>query len=171
MNDQSISNPSHASERHVGAWLLLLLLSLVLTGCGQKPASSAPAGVPDPNLHARGDVEVTARLEEIPEGAIFQRELYDYATVLKYHVIQVHRGEVKGSTIYVAHYNPFKARSAAADARVKEIGGNVKEFRPGQVYHMALQVPVEDHYMGGIVNKYFGKTTDPIYWAVWTNLE
>jgi hypothetical protein len=32
-------------------------------------------------------------------------------------------------------------------------------------------VPIEDHFMGGIVNKYFGRTTNTIYWAVWTNLE
>ena len=24
--------------------------------------------------------------------------------------------------------------------------------------------------IGGIVNKYCGKTTEPIYWAEWTNL-
>jgi hypothetical protein len=26
-----------------------------------------------------------------------------------------------------------------------------------------------DHYMGGILNKYFGQHPDPIYWAVWTD--
>ena len=34
---------------------------------------------------------------------------------------------------------------------------------------MALEVPIEDFFMGGIVNKYFGQTTETLYWAVWTN--
>ena len=67
----------------------------------------------------RGSIEVTARLVEIPEGAIFKRELYDYATVLKYQVLQVHRGKVEGETIFVGHYNPFKPRSEAADSKVR----------------------------------------------------
>jgi hypothetical protein len=35
---------------------------------------------------------------------------------------------------------------------------------------MALEVPIDDYYMGGIINKYFGESEDPIYWALWTNL-
>jgi hypothetical protein len=115
-------------------------------------------------------VEVTAKLLEIPEGAIFKRDLYNYATVLKYQVVAVHRGKVDGKTIYVGHYNPFKPRSEAADQRVKDIGGNLKTFRAGQTHRMALKVPIEDHFMGGIVNKYFNEDPEPIYWAVWTNL-
>jgi hypothetical protein len=34
---------------------------------------------------------------------------------------------------------------------------------------MALEAPIDDYYMGGIINKYFGKFNGPIYWAVWTN--
>jgi len=36
-----------------------------------------------------GRIEVTAHLVEIPDGAIFKRERYDYATVLKYEVLKV----------------------------------------------------------------------------------
>ena len=111
-----------------------------------------------------------AKLVEIPDGAIFQRDLYDYATVLKYRVLMVHRGEVKGDTIYVGHYDPWKARAEAADRRVKDIGGNLRQFQAGQVQRLALEVPIEEHFMGGIVNKYFGNETGPIYWAVWTDL-
>ena len=46
-----------------------------------------------------------------------------------------------------------------------------RRFQAGQVHHLALELPIEDFFMGGIVNKYFGQSTDPIYWAVWTNLE
>ena len=90
-------------------------------------------------MTTKGTIEVTARLVEIPEGAIFKRELYE-------------------------------PRSEAPDRRVKEIGGNLRVFEAGQIHRMALQVPIEDCFMGGIVNKYFGQDTGPIYWAVWTNL-
>ena len=117
-----------------------------------------------------GSVEVTARLVEIPDGAIFQRELYDYATILKYEVVSVHRGAVeKGATIYVGHYDPWKPRAEAADKRVKNIGGTLRQFRAGQLHRMALETPMDDHFMGGIVDKYFGKHSGPSYWAVWTN--
>jgi hypothetical protein len=154
--------------RAVCAWTLVISLVLLGNGCAKKPESAeTPA---DSQLSKQGSIEVTARLVEIPEGAIFQRELYDYATVLKYKVLKVHRGKVNGEILYVAQYNPFKPRSEAADGRVKEIGGNLKNFRAGQVQRMALEVPAEDYYMGGLVNKYFGKTSDPIHWAVRTDL-
>jgi hypothetical protein len=123
-----------------------------------------------PELAKRGSIEITARLVEIPEGAIFQRPLYNYATVLRYQVLNVHRGRVKGQTIYVGHYNPFKARSEAADRRVPDIGGNLKAFHAGQVHRMALAESMLDQFTGGILNKYSGEDTDPIYWAVWTDL-
>lgn len=150
--------------------LVPLCASLLALGISCGKPSGSPVAVTDPELTKRGSIEVTAELVEIPEGAIFKRDLYDYATVLKYQVRQVHRGQVGGQTIYVAQYNPFKPRNEAADNRVKAVGGNVKSFQAGQVHRMALEVPVEDHFMGGLVNKYFGTTTDPIYWAVWTNL-
>jgi len=135
-----------------------------------RSASQPAAAKTDTELATRGSVEVTAELVEVPEGAIFKRELYDYATVLKYKVLSVHRGKVDGQTIYVGHYNPYKPRSQAADQRVPTIGGDLKSFRAGQVHRMALDVPIDDHFMGGIVNKYFGQETGPIYWAVRTNL-
>ncbi|MEO8351178.1 MAG: hypothetical protein ABI680_05565 [Chthoniobacteraceae bacterium] len=127
------------------------------------------AGV-DPRVQTLGTVEVTARLVEVPEGAIFHRDLYDYATVLKYEVVAVHRGDVaKGATIYVGHYDPWKSRSEAADKRAQNIGGDLRQFRAGDLHRMALEVPMDDHFMGGIVDKYFGKHGAPVYWAVWTN--
>ena len=85
-------------------------------------------------------------------------------------VLEVHRGKVKGQTIYVGHYNPFKPRSEAADRRVQEVGGNLKSFRAGQVHRMALEESMFDRFPGGILNLYSKEDTDPIYWAVWTNL-
>ena len=85
-------------------------------------------------------------------------------------MIAVHRGAVeKGATIYVGHYNPWKPRAEAADNRAKNIGGNLWQFRAGQLHRMALETPMDDYFMGGMVDKYFGKHTGPVYWAVWTN--
>jgi hypothetical protein len=147
----------------------LLTAVAFCVSCAQDTAAPATGGE-DHETATRGSIEVTAELIEVPEGAIFKRELYNYATVLKYRIIKVHRGKVDGETIYVGHYNPFKPRSEAADRNVEGIGGNLKTFRPGQVQRLALEVPIDDHYMGGIVNKYFGQEIGPIYWAVWTNL-
>jgi len=146
---------------------ILLLAGFVCVSCTSD--SGGPKAADDPELHSRGSVEVTARLEEIPDGAIFKRELYNYATVLKYQILQVHRGRLDAQSIYVAHYNPFKPRSEAADQFVTGIGGNLKEFRAGQVHRMAMEDSMDDHYMGGVVNKYFGQQTGAIYWAVWTD--
>ena len=154
--------------RAVAISLASVIVGLFLSSCGQNP-SATPVGSNDPHLATNGSVEVTAKLVEIPEGAIFKRDLYDYATVLKYQVLQVHRGKVDGDTLYVGHYNPWKPRAEAADKRAPKVGGNVRQFEAGVTHLMALEVPIEDYFMGGIVNKYFGKTTNTIYWAVWTN--
>lgn len=151
------------------AFLAVAAICLGLISCGKRP--DEPGAILNvPPLPIRGTVEVTAKLVEIPDGAIFKRDLYDYATVLKYRVLKVHRGAVQGDTIYVGQYDPWKPRAEAADRRVKDIGGNLRQFQSGQVQRLALEVPVEDHFMGGIVNKYFGQETGPIYWAVWTDL-
>jgi len=155
--------------RSKGQSAALLLAAFAFTSCHKPSGASVNAGE-DLQVKSLGTVEVTARLIEIPDGAIFQRDLYDYATILKYEVIAVQRGAVeKGATIYVGHYNPWKPRAEAADKRAKSIGGTLKEFRAGQLHRMALEMPMDDHFMGGIVDKYFGKHSGPAYWAVWTN--
>jgi hypothetical protein len=148
---------------------LLLALVLMSAACSRgKEGTGSPNS--DPELAKRGSIEVTARLVEIPVDSIFDRPLYNYANVFKYEVLEVHRGRVKGQTIYVGHYNPAKPRSEVADRRVQDIGGNLKTFRAGQVHRMALEESMLDHFTGGILNKYSEEDTDPIYWAVWTNL-
>ncbi len=160
---------NHPMRRNTLLASVLVALGLAGLSCGRskEPAGSAI----DPHLATNGSVEVTARLLEIPEGAIFKRDLYDYATILKYRVLKVHRGQVDGETIYVGHYNPWKPRSEAADKRVPNVGGQLREFQAGQTHRMALEKPVDDYFMGGMVNKYFGRTTNTLYWAVWTNEE
>ena len=145
-----------------------LALALALASCGKPGGGPSPA-VPDPHLTTNGTLEVTAKLVEIPEGAIFKRDLYDYATILKYQVLEVHRGSLATNILFVGHYNPWKPRAEVADKRVKGVGGSLKQFRAGDTHRMALHVPIDDYFMGGIVNKYFGQKTGPLYWAVWTN--
>jgi hypothetical protein len=158
----------HPSGRLSSALFLWpTIVCVLLAACGKSPTADPHS--PDPHLASLGSIEVTAKLAEIPEGAIFKRELYDYATILRYEVQQVHRGDLTNRIIYVAHYDPWKPRSEAVDQRVKTIGGNLRQFRGGDSHHMALEVPLDDHYMGGIINKYFGQETGPLYWAVWTD--
>jgi hypothetical protein len=147
----------------------ILIAALALASCHKPSGGSSDAGE-DPQVKTLGAIEVAARLIEIPAGAIFQRDLYDYATILKYEVVAVQRGSLeKGSIIYVAHYDPWKPRAEASDARAKNIGGTLRQFRAGQIHHMALEPSLEDHFMGGVVDKYFGQHTGLTYWAVWTN--
>ncbi len=154
------------SRSHLGS--LLLAAGFLASACAEKrEGTGSPSS--DPELARRGSIEVTAKLVEIPEKAIFERELYNYATVLKYEVLEVHRGKVKGQIIYVGHYNPFKPRSEVADRRVQNVGGKLKSFRAGDVHRMALEESMTDQFKGGILNKYSEEDTDPIYWAVWTN--
>jgi len=122
----------------------------------------------DENVTTRGNFEVTAQLTEI-RGEFINRDLYDYAFVMKYAVRAVHRGTIDSDTIFVAHYNPQKPRNEAADDRVGDIGGNLALFRAGDRHRMALEVPIDDYYMGGIINRYFEEYNGPIYWALWTN--
>jgi hypothetical protein len=143
---------------------LLFLVAVVLSGSCAKKADTGQ----DDNVRTLGSIEVTARLLEI-RGQLKNDPLYDYAHVMRYKVLKVHRGKLDKDVIYVGHYNPAKPRSRVADARVQQIGGNLKKLRAGDVHRMALEVPIDDYYMGGIINKYFDETKDPIYWAVWTN--
>lgn len=136
---------------------------LLTLSCG------SPAGTgEDPQVASMGNFEVTAELVEIPEP-FPDIPLYDYAYVLKYRVIEVHRGGIGSPEIYVGHYNPLKPRDSVADVRSGGIGGKLKRFEAGDVHRMALEVPIDDYFMGGIINKYFERETGPIYWAVWTN--
>jgi len=138
-------------------------VTLSCISCAEKKNDGA-----DAKVTTLGTVEVAAELVEI-KGEFVDKPLYDYAFVMKYKVLKVHRGAVDVDVIYVGHYNPLKPRDQVADARVPDVGGNVKQFRVGDVHRMALDVPIDDHYMGGIINRYFEQGVGPIYWAVWTN--
>ena len=140
----------------------LLLTMLVLAACGRPPANEV-----DREVTSLGTVEVSAQLVEIP-GAFPPNDLYDYAYVLKYRVLKVHRGRVAENEILVGQYNPLKPRAAAQDDGSGKVGGRLDAFRAGEVHRMALDAPLDQFWMGGIIDKYF-EQKGVRYWAVWTN--
>ena len=144
-----------------GSGLLLTALSL--------PACSGPQRISgiDAEVTTAGSVEITAELLEIP-GKFPSNDLYDYAYILKYQVRTVHRGHVGSKNILVAHYNPLKARSKAENEFSGKVGGTVRRFREGDLHRLALEEPLDDHYMGGVIDKFEEEGTR--YWSLWANL-
>ena len=116
-----------------------------------------------------GSVEVTGRLIEIRGEFLPNDNLYNYAFVMKYAVVEVHRGELDAKEIVVAHYNPLKPRPTVADEFYPDVGGMLKTFRDDDTHRMALEVPLDDYYIGGIIDRYFQEKKGPIYWGLWTN--
>ena len=138
------------------------LLALLHISCARESKTET-----DSELSTLGRAEVTARLVEIP-GQFPPNDLYNYAYVLKYQVLEVHRGNVDAKEIFVGQYNPLKPRSAAQDEVSGKVGGNLNAFRSGDTHRMALEWPLDQHWMGGIIDKYFGQQ-GVRYWALWTN--
>ena len=141
---------------------ILAVLFLFIASCSRQGNTGA-----DKEVTTLGDTEVSARLVEIP-GEFPSNDLYNYAYVLKYRVLKVHRGKVEGDYILVAQYNPLKTRPAAQDEISGKLGGNAEKFVAGNVHRMALAKPVDQFWMGGIIDKYF-EQKGVRYWAIWTN--
>jgi hypothetical protein len=153
---------------NLGRWTLDLGLVLVLLGSSVSCKRKADTGA-DLSVTTLGSTEVTAQLLAIP-GEFPPNDLYNYAYVLKYRVLTVHRGQLRpGAEILVAHYNPLKPRSSAQDELSGKLGGNLDRFRSQDVHRMALEEPLDQHWMGGVIDKYFDQK-GVRYWAVWTNL-
>ena len=129
-------------------------------------AMTAVAG----EVHTAGRFEVTAKLVELPGKFLANDGLYNYAFVLKYEVLEVHRSEGEvGSTLFVAHYNPRKKRARVADEYYSNLGGNLERFRAGDVHRLALEQPWDQHYIGPLVDRYHKRADKRIYWAIWSN--
>ncbi|MEP6533733.1 MAG: hypothetical protein ABJF23_00330 [Bryobacteraceae bacterium] len=142
--------------------MTVLLAALCFAGC-----SHAPDNEVDKEVTTLGSVEVTAQLVEVP-GAFPPNDLYNYAYIMKYRVLKVHRGSVPLGEILVAHYNPLKPRDAVQDDVSGKVGGHVSAFHAGDIHRMALDPSVDQSWMGGVVDKYFNEK-GVRYWAVWTN--
>jgi hypothetical protein len=139
------------------------LAAVCLVSCAPAPTTGE-----DEQVTTLGNLEVTAQLLEFP-GELVNKPFYDYVFVFKYKILDVHRGDLAADTIHVGQYNPLKPRATVTDARVEDIGGNLEKFQVGDIHRIALDAPIDDYYMGGIINRYFDEKPDPIYWAVWTN--
>ena len=87
---------------------------------------------------------------------------------LKYRVLKVHRGQIPQGEIFVGQYNPLKPRDRVQDDVSGKVGGHVDAFRAGDVHRMALASPLDQFWMGGIIDKYFNQSGSR-YWAIWTN--
>jgi hypothetical protein len=132
-----------------------------LAACGKTDLA------PSPELATNGTLEVTARLADVG-GNFPPNKLYDYVFVMKYHVLKVHRGTVGNEDIFVGQYNPLKPRPAAQDKFSGKVGGNVERFEVGDVHRMALEGPLDQVFMGGIIDKHF-KETGTRWRAIWTD--
>lgn len=140
-----------------------MLATVAMLSCARHPEAVA-----DKELSTLGTAEVTAKLVDV-QSPFPPNDLYNYAFVMKYQVLTVHRGKVDGKEILVAHYNPLKPRAKVQDEFSGKVGGHVDSFRVGDVHRMALEAPVDNFWMGGVVDKYFNEK-GVRYWAVWTNM-
>lgn len=113
------------------------------------------------------EVEVTARLMELPPDAIRNDPLYRYAAVLKYQVLRVHRGAKVAQVLHVAHYRPQYPRAKAADRFRTDVGGSLDAFRAGDLHRMILVPNAEQRFVGGVINNYLD--AEEIFWALRTD--
>ena len=152
--------------------LTVFVLFITPSGCQERGATvgtpaEGDAGA-DEQVTTLGSAEVSARLIEIP-GKLLDDPLYNHAFIFKYEVVTVHRGQIEAKQIAVAQYNPARPRSDASDEFNPQIGGGLRRFRAGYVHRMALEMPLDDHYIGPIVDRYHEEEKGPVYWALWTN--
>ena len=171
---------SHAAARIILLGVILVGVAAigVATAVRNSATTTASADSRDKDQKAAvagevgtaGRFEVTAKLVELPGEFLPNDGLYNYAFVLKYEVLEVHRSEGDvASTLYVAHYNPRKTRTKVADEFYSDLGGNLERFRAGDVHRLALEQPWDQHYIGPLVDRYHKLADKRIYWAIWSN--
>ena len=128
------------------------LLALALTGCGgTSPPTRSIRRLPR-WARRRSRRSWWRSLSQFPPN-----DLYNYAYVLKYRVLEGASGQGPPGEILVAHYNPLKPRARVQDDFSGKMGGHVERFRAGDMHRMALEAPVDQFWMGGIIDKYFNE--------------
>ena len=153
---------------------LLLALLIPFAACKEKAPASGSSGAAASDASAstpakppvEGDLVMTARLEEIP-GSFPANDLYNYAYVMKYKVLQVTKGTYADPDILIGHYNPRFAREDIKDEQDAKVGGNVKSFAVGDVHYLVLS-PLDGLWTGSVEDDYF-KDKRPRYWALWAD--
>jgi hypothetical protein len=148
---------------------LALAASLPFTGCKEKNASAASSGgASGLKTPARPPVEgklvLVAELTDIA-GQFPANELYNYAYVMKYKVIQVVQGTYGDPEILVGHYNPRIAREEIKDEQDAKVGGDVTSFQKGDTHYLVLN-PLDAEWTGGVEDEYFNDKR-PRWWALW----
>jgi hypothetical protein len=159
MRDSSLGGAGDMKRATAAAFTILCAACCL--SCSKSSSS------PSPELAANGDTEVTAKLVAIG-GEFPPNNLYDYYYVMKYQVQQIHRGKPDGETIFVGQFNPLKPRASAGDKHSGKVGGNVVRFQTGDVHRMAVESPLDELYMGGIIDKHI-KDKGTRYRAIWTD--
>lgn len=165
---------SKAENGHSGFRVALFVSILVLVAASavtvtmNHRVNGRETGIDD-HVTTLGSFEVTAQLIEIRGKFLPNDNLYNYAFFMKYQVIEVHRGKLEEKQFIVAHYNPLKPRPAVADEFYPDIGGTLKKFKTGDTHRMALEMPIDDFYIGGLIDRYFQDQEIPRYWGLWTN--
>ncbi|MDB5051045.1 MAG: hypothetical protein JWO30_4116 [Fibrobacteres bacterium] len=153
---------------------LLLALLIPFAACKEKAPANSGAASPEANAPAampakppvEGELVMTARLEEI-SGSFPANDLYNYAYVMKYKVLQVSKGTYTDPDILVGHYNPRIAREDIKDEQDAKVGGNVKSFAVGDVHYLVLS-PLDGLWTGSVEDDYF-KDKRPRWWALWAD--
>jgi hypothetical protein len=153
---------------------LILALLLPFTACKEKApgtsgssAETPAAGLSTPaKPPVEGELVMTAKLMDI-SGAFPANELYNYAYVMKYQVLQVTQGTYADAEILVAHYNPKMSREEIKDEQDAKVGGNVKSFQVGDIHYLVLS-QLDGVFTGAVEDDYF-KEKRPRYWALWAD--
>jgi hypothetical protein len=152
------------------AVLIAALAALLpLSACKEKNDSSAPAGsaagLKTPaKPPVEGKLVVVAELTDIA-GQFPANELYNYAYIMKYKVLQVVQGAYGDPEILVGHYNPRIAREEIKDEQDAKVGGDVTSFQKGDVHYLVLN-PLDGEWTGAVEDEYFNDKR-PRWWALW----
>lgn len=122
--------------------VLVLVMSVAMLLALEKPAQCKKTS---------GKFEVTAKLVKIP-GKFPPDELYDYAFVMQYKVVE---GKLKGKKVFVAHYKPRRARAKIKDKMKKYVGGKLKRFKEGDLHKLVLAPKMRKIWKGDIIDEFF----------------
>ena len=134
---------------------------------GAAQTTDADADLPVPaQPPVAGELVMTAKLVEIP-GAFPANDLYNYAYVMKYKVLQVLQGSYAEPEILVGHYNPRIARNDIKDEQDSKVGGSLTSFQKGDIHYLVLN-PLDGEWTGAVEDEYFNDKR-PRWWALWVD--
>ena len=99
-------------------------------------------------------LKVVARLTEIA-GKFPPNDLYDYVYIMKYRIITVESGNIRGKEILVGHYNPCIPRKQITGKMDPFVNGTVTSFIQGDMHRLMLITPVEKVWQNAIEDEYY----------------